>query len=410
MKTVSTHYLPWFVLFLVSATCVKAQDKQEFTALLKKGKAEFKKKYKDQNYTKAVAYLYKAVQLQPSHVEARYFLGYAYDRFNSKSGETLINSLLHNTQKASQQFEQVIRLTKGRYQGEKVLQGPYAKITAIWGSLALAYQFQNKKDSVVWALQEGKRRGGFGPFILAYNKLSLANCHQKGVLLVSGDNILFPLMYLQKVENFRKDVTVLDAGLLASSWYAKMLQKQQTIDFGLSAKTLDTLDYCRWRDSTVTIGKLSWNLKPMYLNGYLLRNHRLMLAFLQKNNFAREVFLSYYVRQEDRLNLEDKLVDLGGLQKVDHQQQGVPPDKVLENTEEFLKLLPLMNPNNEDDQSFVTKIRLQVLLLCYHYVKTKDKKRAKQFIDLHEKYMPGSKYPFNVDTGKYFRFLKTKLQ
>ena len=191
-----THFLTKVFCFVllgcISYTLSQAQTQENFKTLLEKGKAEFKKPHQDQNYAQAVIYLSKALQLQPQHAEARYFLGYAYDRFNSKDGESMNQGLLSTTQKASSQFEQVIKLTKGNYQGERVVLGPQSKISAIWGSMAMAYQFQNKKDSVIWALQEGKRRGGLGQFLRAYNQLLLDNCSKKCSVVGGRRQHLFP--------------------------------------------------------------------------------------------------------------------------------------------------------------------------------------------------------------------------
>ena len=411
-----THFLTKVFCFVllgcISYTLSQAQTQENFKTLLEKGKAEFKKPHQDQNYAQAVIYLSKALQLQPQHAEARYFLGYAYDRFNSKDGESMNQGLLSTTQKASSQFEQVIKLTKGNYQGERVVLGPQSKISAIWGSMAMAYQFQNKKDSVIWALQEGKRRGGLGQFLRAYNQLLLDNCSKNAVLLVAGDNIFFPLMYLQKVEKYRTDVTVMDMGLLAASWYPKMLQEQQGVDFGLPAETRDQLQYCRWQDSTITIGQFSWVVKPSYGRRYLLRHNRLLLSFLQTYKFKQDVFMSNGMSRADQLSLQDKLVSYGGLKKIDHRQQGrLPVNQLLKNTEQFFKLLNLAKPYNQDEQFFVTNIGLQPLFLCQEYLRINDKKSAKQFLDLHQKYRPISKYPFkDKEIEAYFKLLKKQLE
>ena len=44
-----------------------------------------------------------------------------------------------------------------------------------------------------------------------------------GVLVVAGDNDTFPLWYLQQVEAYRVDVTVVTASLLAAQWYREQL-------------------------------------------------------------------------------------------------------------------------------------------------------------------------------------------
>ena len=46
------------------------------------------------------------------------------------------------------------------------------------------------------------------------------------ILLVSGDGLAFPLMYLQKVENVRNDTTLVVLPLLLGDWYVRQLREQ----------------------------------------------------------------------------------------------------------------------------------------------------------------------------------------
>lgn len=52
-----------------------------------------------------------------------------------------------------------------------------------------------------------------------YARLLLDAVPQRGVLLAGGDNDTFPLWYLQQVEDYRPDVTVVTVPLLGATWY-----------------------------------------------------------------------------------------------------------------------------------------------------------------------------------------------
>ncbi len=58
-----------------------------------------------------------------------------------------------------------------------------------------------------------------------------------GVLVVAGDNDTFPLWYLQQVEAYRVDVTVVTAPLLAARWYREQLASRAHL---LTAKSVVT--------------------------------------------------------------------------------------------------------------------------------------------------------------------------
>ncbi len=148
---------------------------------LELGKAEFAKSAEEQDFKKAVEYLEKAAQLEPGNAEAHYFLGYAYDRLNSRDGKDMANADLRLTMKASHEFETVNKLTP-KYEGAYLVLDPYSKISSIWGAQAMAYMNQNKLDSARWAFSEGRKRNGFGDLFLAVNRQILNTCSSNSYL------------------------------------------------------------------------------------------------------------------------------------------------------------------------------------------------------------------------------------
>ncbi|MCF8331664.1 MAG: hypothetical protein K9H84_04350 [Bacteroidales bacterium] len=66
----------------------------------------------------------------------------------------------------------------------------------------------------------------YDPFLISTAKNYLHSVSANGILFTYGDNDTYPLWYLQKKENFRKDVSVINVSLLNTGWYVAMTKEQ----------------------------------------------------------------------------------------------------------------------------------------------------------------------------------------
>jgi len=315
--------LPLILPISLISVFARSQGNQ-FQVLLDSGKNEFKRQAVETNanYSKAYSVLSKAVQLNPGNAEARYFLGYAIDKMNSDDGASMHLSKKALTQEASEQFEKVIKLQEV-YRGEVVILDPYSKIGAVWGSLAQAYLSRNQIDSARWAFHQGKTRGGFIDPLLEYNRQMLNSCNKGAILITSGDNITIPSLYLQTVENFRTDITVVDATLLNAGWYAKYLKNLVKLKMNLSDVEIDTINFISWRPTEMSIKNpadtaqsFSWILRPTYYEQYILKGDRIFLDILENNLFKRDFYFSGAPDTTRNLFLTDYIIDDGIVTKL----------------------------------------------------------------------------------------------
>ena len=67
--------------------------------------------------------------------------------------------------------------------------------------------------------------GLFSPMLMAMAKNYLNSVAPNGILFTDGDNDTYPLWYVQETENYRKDVTVINSGLLNLTRYIIMLKR-----------------------------------------------------------------------------------------------------------------------------------------------------------------------------------------
>jgi hypothetical protein len=293
-------------------------------AIADSGKHAFKEaaKLDTPDYSTALRMLRNQVKQDPNNAEARYFLGYCIDRVNTDHGGLMYLVKKELTVEASEQFEAVNKL-QPKYQGEIFVLDPYAKLTSIWGALAQGYLYKGQEDSATWAFREGKRRGGFIKPTLEFNRQLLNSCSDNSILLTIGDIIFFNCVYLQHVEKYRTDITIVDANLMQSSWYPKFLRKQKKIKLSLTDTQLDTLHYLRWEKQTITITnpkdtsmQLSWTMPPTYYDQYILKPEINMLDFFKSNYFTRDIYFTINSDTANNLFLESHFKSEGLVDKV----------------------------------------------------------------------------------------------
>lgn len=407
------------IIFIFISTVSFSQETMSVEALITdSGKHEFKLQAKKNtaDYSTAYRILTNQVRLHPGNAELRYFLGYAIDRLNAEDGKTMFQLQRDQSIKASEQFEEVNKL-EPVYKGELFLLDPYTKLTSIWGCLAQAYLNRKLTDSAKWAFSEGKKRGGFIEPVLEFNRQLLNSCDSNAILVTYGDNITIPAWYLQTIENYRTDITIVDANLINASWYPKYLKSERNLHMSFSDAVIDTLDYKRWEPQLVTIvnsadktQKFIWELRPTYMDNYILKGDRILMDILQQNLYSRPIYFNNNSDSTYNLFLLPYLVGEGLVDRlipkeIDWNSNVLTIHKNIYNynieklkTEDILKSRDAVIVLNGFRWSYYNNI--------YSLVEQKKYDKAAELITLMREKFKTNKLPFtSVEAEKYFEEL-----
>jgi hypothetical protein len=396
------------LLFSIALTFCFSAAHSQFNDLYI-GKAEFKKESEKQDYKKAVEFLEKAVKKEPNNAEAHYFLGYAYDRLNARDGTDIIKMDLSLTMKASQEFETVNKISPV-YKGESLILDPYSKITAIWGSQAMAYLYKDKIDSAKWAFNEGKKRDGFSELYLAINRTILKTCTDSAYLVSSGDNFTFPFWYLQIIEGYRPDVSVIDISLLNTIWYPQYLLREKKAELSVTGVTLDSLKYREWKDSSITVAmpnfpyKFSWTAKANNQDAYMLRGGQVFLDMVITNQFKHDVFFTTSFLISDQLGLNNYLDHYFLMDKVSVIKNRYWTDSVMAGIHnfDFTKLDPKRINKSAQEVISINTLRYEYCFVIQELLSKSRNKEAKKVYDELLLNLPEKQYPNTKEDIKNF--------
>lgn len=305
-----------FSLVFIFAVYFQGYSQNNADSLLQVAKEEFGKPHQEQDYSKVVALLSKAESMDPSNLEILYFLGYGYDRLNSKDA-TFVPQLNYGLSTlASTQFEKIIN--SGRpYTGEKLYLDPYSKITGIWGVTALKYLYHNQLDSAKIAFLEGKNRHGFHEALLEVSRNTLSSCAPNSILISSGDLFTLPLLYTQIIDSFRTDIQVIDIAMLNTDWYCEYIKHTAQVD--LLIDSIPFNEFPPYMEATKKEWAIpskncpsnkttNWKIDRLRHGKYLYKGDLILERLITLNNSKTNIyFTSGYIR-EDMLSLDNYLI------------------------------------------------------------------------------------------------------
>ncbi len=288
--------------------------------------------FNNKNYSEAVEYLDKAASQEPQNAEVQYYLGQAYRLMLFADGSKLNDLSLPYAIKSSEHFHKCIEISP-KYTGKKFVVDPYSKIQAIWGSMAMTYLYRNQPDSTKWAFNRGQLEGGFYPAILEYNRDIMASCEKNAILFTNGDNDTYPMWFLQFMENYRTDITVVNVSLFNVSWYIKQLRNgypfgENNLFMLLTDAQIDSLRPVHWKEKVVEIpvkndplnksGKIQWTVKPTFQDKAVRVQDLMLMEILKSNDWNRPIYFSTTVYSMNKIGLDDYLALEGLVYRLDY--------------------------------------------------------------------------------------------
>ena len=410
-----------------------------FTSYAQQNLEEAERLINENQYLKAAEYLEKFIPSDPENQEAHYFLGEAYNKLHCPDGSTLNYANLFFAFKATEHFKKVIAISP-YYKGKTYVQGSFSKITSIWATMACTYAYRGDLDSAKWAFKYGQEQGGFYPEILEYNKNVLTTCAPNAILFTNGDNDTFPVWFLQLIENYRKDVTIINYSLLNTIWYIKQLKHNDLfggdfIRIGFSDDQIDQLYPIQWDKQTTSIsvpftikqyeassdlrqqynltdfsvlkkGIVSWTLDPTIstddFTGLQIQD-LIVKEIIEANNWERPIYFAITCSEDSKIGLQDYLRMDGLAYHLIPQKREI--DKEFVNEKVLKSKLGILTFNwlNSDHYKYLVEFKLSLnnyrnifLRLTLYYLNNEQNNLAVKILDEMENKIPNKLVPMGL--------------
>jgi hypothetical protein len=366
---------------------------------------------KNKNYSDALEYLEKAIFVDPENAEIHYYMGQTYRLILFADG-SIINSVnMPYASKSSEHFKKAIEISPN-YTGKKFVVGPYSKIQSIWGAVAMTYLYSNNSDSAKWAFEHGKKEGGFYPAIMEYNKNIMASCEKNAILFTNGDNDTFPMWFLQLIEKYRTDITVINLSLLNISWYIKQLKNsypfgENNLFITMTDMDIDSIRPLRWEEQMVAIpvkhdplnkeGKIEWIVKPTIDDKAIRVQDLMLIEIFKSNDWNRPVYFSTTVYGGNKIGLDNYLVLEGLVYKLISHKEKTSTEKLYSN---LIKVYTYDGVNDkhmdyvEEMQNLYQNYRHSFITLSSSYYKSGLKDKATEVLNLMDKRLPLNLLPY----------------
>ena len=196
----------------VGAASAAAQGDESAESLKELALAEFDRA----DYPAAIEYLERAQKVAPDDAEVHYLLGY-FTHYLCYDSVPLSGFGREKSDEVLGHLERAVEL-------DPSLGNAYYFIGAEYGARARDELQAGDAGGAAKELRAGRDAGGYPDWMLEFGRNLLKSCKRDAILFTGGDADTNPVEFVQIVEGFRTDVTVIPVALLSRPWFLLLLR------------------------------------------------------------------------------------------------------------------------------------------------------------------------------------------
>lgn len=429
MELRAKSLLSWFVLVICALFIVTSLPAQEVNS-----KQKAIDEFENGNYSKAISLLKQAASENPNDAEIYYYLGY-YTHYLCYDSRPLAGYSEKNSDEILEYLHEAIELNPE-------YGNAYYFIGAEYGSRFRNAMRRRDIKKMRKEIRTGREQGGYPNWLVEYARNMLRACEPNAILFTGGDAEVNPISYLQLIEDYRGNVTVIPVALLNRPPFAMILKdglKDAIVSAPISWSKEQILDMhpYKWKTNKIEIpisesqlkrynfphqhNVMEWELEPDLSSDsrtFLSAGRALLADVIETNRWKRPIYFSLGCRKSYIAGL-DKYMQLCGLAyrllPVEAEKYGLSlnPQKietVLLVPEHYRYFADVKKHNMPRASRLLNNYRAALLQLAYHYAETENRVKAKEVLDKMEVFMPETIFPLLPGFKKGITNLRDSLE
>ena len=380
--------------------------------------------YKTGRYPAAVSLMQQAVAENSDDAETHFRLGW-YLHYLSYDSRPLSGFSLETSDQILFHLDRALELDPG-------LGNARYFIGAEYGVRAREALRTGDIEKAEAEFRAGRSKGGFPDWMIEYGRNVLKACKQDAILFTGGDAETNPIEYLQLVEGYRCDVTVVPMALLDVPWFARLLRdglEHAVVPAPISwsdAQLVSMRPY-KWQACTLQIPRgsgessaramMSWYVEPDLSTGkktFLSAGRALLIDIIETNAWLRPVYFSVGIPEPRLAGLKPHLQLCGLAYELLPVETAEPDTKRIEDV--------LLDPESYQDLADLKEHdmpRASRILLNYHSVllqlvvwhaKSGNSDKARDVLDRMAELLPGDVLPIPEPMRKMADGLRATLK
>ena len=229
---------------LLCAACLSAQApagslKDEAVALFER-----------HDYHGAIGTLKLALKQDPEDAEIHYYLGY-FTHYLCYDSVPLTGFGRGKSDEVLEHLRRAVELDPG-------LGNAYYFIGAEYGARARQAMQDGRPEDIPVQFRLGYEEGGYPEWLIEFGRNMLRSCERGAILFTGGDGDTNPAQYLQYVEGYRTDVTVIPVALLERPWMLSLLKNGArgvvgTAPISWTESQIQSMHPYKWRTNIIGI-------------------------------------------------------------------------------------------------------------------------------------------------------------